>query len=127
MESFDRGVITSQTFRPHRSVERGKNTILLHDLVLGDTASRLGTLHGVYGASACIHVLDKSDAERTATVLITGELGNRSFCCLCVVKLDDTRAARATIGLVLNLRTINLSNSREQIDQIFVAGRPGQL
>lgn len=82
MESFDRGVITSQTFRPHRSVERGKNTILLHDLVLGDTASRLGTLHGVYGASACIHVLDKSDAERTATVLITGELGytNVSVC-----------------------------------------------
>jgi hypothetical protein len=42
-------------------------------------------------------------------------------------KLDNTGSARATIGLVLDLGTLDLANGGEELDQIFVAGRPGQL
>lgn len=42
-------------------------------------------------------------------------------------KLDNTGSARATVGLVLDLGTLHLANSGEELDQILVAGRPGQL
>jgi hypothetical protein len=42
-------------------------------------------------------------------------------------ELDNTGSARATVGLVLDLSTLNLANSGEEFDQILVAGRPRQL
>jgi hypothetical protein len=42
-------------------------------------------------------------------------------------KLDNTGSARATVGLVLDLGTLDLANSGEEFDQILVAGRPRQL
>jgi hypothetical protein len=42
-------------------------------------------------------------------------------------KLDDTGSARATVGLVLDLGTLDLANSGKEFDQILVAGRPRQL
>lgn len=50
-----------------------------------------------------------------------------SFSNVCVFKLDHTRATRAAIGLVLNLGTVDLSDRREQINEILVAGGPRQL
>ena len=42
-------------------------------------------------------------------------------------ELDNTGSARAAVGLVLNLGTLDLANGGEELDQILVAGRPGQL
>jgi hypothetical protein len=44
-----------------------------------------------------------------------------------VAELDNTGSARATVGLVLNFGTLNLTDSGEKLDQVLVAGRPGQL
>lgn len=46
----------------------------LHDLVLCD-ARRLSTLHHILRSAICIEILDERDAQRTTTVLITGEFG----------------------------------------------------
>jgi len=45
----------------------------LHNLILSQATGVLGTLHGV--AIAQISVLDIGQAQRSATVLVTSELG----------------------------------------------------
>lgn len=45
----------------------------------------------------------------------------------CAAELDDTSAARAAIRLVLDLSTFDLADGCEELDQILVASRPGQL
>lgn len=49
----------------------------LHDLVLGNTASRLSTLHhvGWTGTGAGVQVLDEGDAQGTTAILVAGEFG----------------------------------------------------
>jgi hypothetical protein len=57
---------------------RGKSKlrkIQLHDLVLGETTGWWDIIHHVALALRGGHVLDKSDAERAATILISSELG----------------------------------------------------
>ena len=52
---------------------------------------------------------------------------NGCLCCVCGIELDDASTAGAAIGLVLDLGTVDLANGGEQINQVIVAGRPGQL
>lgn len=42
-------------------------------------------------------------------------------------KLDDTGSARATVGLILDLGTLDLANRGEKLDEILVASRPGEV
>ena len=44
-----------------------------------------------------------------------------------LLELDDTSSTRAAVGLVLNLSTRNLSDCGEELNEILVAGRPGQV
>ena len=115
--------------------------MVLHDLVLRDGASRIGTVHGISLGSG-VHVLDEGDAERTATVLIAGELGwlllanvqlvvtgaiehtDSSFGGIRIVKLNHTGPARPTIWFILDLGTLNFADRREQIHEVFIACRP---
>ena len=51
-------------------------------------------------------------------------------CCLSSVgsiKLNDTSTAGAAVGLVLDFSALNFTNGGEQIDQVLIASRPGQL
>lgn len=43
------------------------------------------------------------------------------------VELDNASATGTAIGLVLDLRTLDLADGGEEFDEIFVAGRPGKL
>jgi hypothetical protein len=51
-------------------------TATLHDLILSQAASVLGTFHGF--AVALVGVLDIGETERPTPVLVTGELGCHS-------------------------------------------------
>lgn len=55
------------------------------------------------------------------------ELTDRGLRRVGAVELDHTRATRAAVGLVLDLRPIHLADGREQVHQVLVAGGPGQL
>lgn len=83
----------------------------LHDLVLRQPSMRV-SLHAISAASR-IEVADEAQAQRTATVLITLEFGNRGFCSVCRVKPHNASTTRAPAGLVLDLGLFNLSNSSE--------------
>lgn len=115
----------------------------LHDLVLGETASSLGAFHGIH--VVLIRVFGIGQAKGTAAILITGEL----FCTLLDFvrrramliegltngsvgislgfEFDDTCAARTTIGLILDLGALNRADSREELNEILVTSRPGQV
>lgn len=130
-----------RTFRPPGPLRQQQTKVkptnkrgILHDLILGDAAGGLGTVHGLRartradaGTGAHVHILDKGDAERTTAILVAGKLGDGRLCGLRIVELDHTGAAGAAIGLVLDLRAFDLADGGEQIDQIFIAGGPGQL
>ena len=62
-----------RTFDACASRKYHKGPITLHDLILGQSTSVLGTLHGI--AVAHIGVLDIGQAKGPATVLVTSELG----------------------------------------------------
>lgn len=78
-------------------------------------------------ATARREVLDVAQAKRTATVLVALELGNGRLGGVGAVEADNTAAARATARLVLNLGLLDLTDCREQLDEIVVACRPGKL
>ena len=99
-------------------------TGLLHDLVLSQAAVGV-SVHDI--VSTLIQVLDKAQVERTATVLVTLELGDGRLSGVGTVEANHTSASGTATGLVLNLSLLNLSDGCEQLDQIIVAGRPGQL
>lgn len=68
--------------RRRRSEETPETSMIdrpSHDLVLGDAASRLSTLHHVPGTrtGTGVQILDESDAQRATAVLVAGELGCR--------------------------------------------------
>jgi hypothetical protein len=42
-------------------------------------------------------------------------------------ELNDTTSARASVGLVLDFSALDLSDSGEELDEILVAGAPGQV
>jgi type IV secretory pathway VirJ component len=94
----------------------------LHDLLLQRTR-RLD----VHGGAGLVGVLDVGEAEGTAAVHVLLELGDSRSCVVLGAELDDTGATRATVGLVLNLRALDLADGGEQLDQILVAGAPGKV
>lgn len=73
-------------------------------------ASRLLALHRV---ATLVGVADVGQTERTTTVLVALELGDGRAGVLLVGELNDTSAARASVGLVGNLGTINLGDRLE--------------
>lgn len=81
----------------------------------------------VVAAVVLVQVLDEAKTKSTATVLVTLELGDSSLGRLAVVKADNAGTARATTGLVLNLSLLNLADSHEEVNEIIVASRPGEL
>lgn len=72
-------------------------------------------------------VLDVAQAKRTATVLVALELGNGSLGSVGAVETDNTAPTRATARLVLNLGLLDLTDCREELDEIIVTCRPGKL
>ena len=97
---------------------------ILHDLFL-ERAVRLD-IHGRRRAGL-VGVLDEGEAERTATVHVLLELRNRSLSVLLGAELDNTGTAGATVGLILDLCALDLTDSSEQLDEVLVAGAPGQV
>lgn len=74
-----------------------------------------------------VEVLDKAQVERAAAILVTLELGDGSLGVVFSVKSDDARASGAAARLILDLSLFHLANSSEELDKVFIAGRPGQL
>ena len=114
----------------------------LHDLILRQTTGMLGALHG-FTAVALVGVFDVRQSQGPAAVLVAGEFGyeivscssskdvnkltNRSLGVCALLKLNHTSSARAAIGLVLNLCTLNLADCREELNEILIARRPGKV
>ena len=98
--------------------------IVLHDLLLKRTVGL--DVHGRRRASL-VGVLDEGEAERTATVHVLLELGDGSLGVFEGAELDNTGTAGATVGLVLDLGALDLADSSEELDQVLVAGAPGQI
>lgn len=55
------------------------------------------------------------------------ERTNCGFRSIGSIKLNHTSTAGAAVGFVLDFSTINLADGGEQIDQVLIASRPGQL
>jgi hypothetical protein len=126
-----------------------KDENALHDLILGQTTRGLLSFHMSFhllrAGTAGVHVLDKGDTQRAATVLVTGELGcertlvcgyrsyrggkhtNASFSSVRRIELNNTSAAGAAMGFILDFGPLNLADGGEQIDKILVASGPRQL
>jgi hypothetical protein len=98
----------------------------------------LGAFHDI--AVAHVGVLDVGKTQRSTAILVTsefsyrcvsrlisnslGEHTNRRLCVGSLLEFNHTGSARATVGLVLNLGTFDLSNRGEELDEILVASRP---
>lgn len=82
-------------------------------------------VHAVSGARC--DILDVTQAERAAAVLIALELGNGGLGRVGTVEADHTAAARPAAWLVLDLSLLNLTNGGEELNKIVVARRPGEL
>ena len=96
---------------------------LLHDLILSQ-ASCLG-LHRITAARSLI--LDEGQAKRTTPVLVSRELLNGSIGVLGSIESNNTSSAGSAIWLVLDLGLLDLANGGEELNEIFVAGRPRKL
>jgi hypothetical protein len=94
----------------------------LHDLLLQRTRGL-----DVHGGAGLVGVLDVRQAEGTAAVHVLLELGDSRSCVVLGAELDNAGAARATVRLVLDLGTLDLADSGEQLDQVFVAGAPRKV
>jgi len=82
-------------------------------------------IHAV-NSSRC-HVLDEAEAKRSPSILIALELRDRCLSSVRAVKTHYTCTSRASTGLVLNLSLLNLTNGREQLDEVFIASGPWEL
>ena len=96
----------------------------LHDLLLSHD-SGFGAFHSVHAVR--VGILDEGETERSPAVLIASELGDGSLSIVVGAEFDHTSASRAAIWFILNLRSLDLANSREQLDEVFVAGGPRKL
>ena len=79
----------------------------LHDLVLGQTAMGIG-IHHVTSAGS--DVLDEAEAKGSAAVLVALEFGDRGFGSVGAVEPNNTRTARSTARLVLDLGLLDLTD-----------------
>jgi hypothetical protein len=94
----------------------------LHDLLLQRTRGL-----DVHGGAGLVGVLHVRQAEGTAAVHVLLELGDSRSGVVLRAEFDHAGAARATVGLVLDLGTLDLADGGEQLDQILVAGAPGEV
>jgi hypothetical protein len=95
----------------------------LHDLLL--QRARGLNVHG--GGAGLVGVLNVGETEGTATVRVLLELGDGGSRVVLGSELDDTGTTRATVGLVLDFSTLDLADGGEELDQVLVAGAPGQV
>lgn len=72
-------------------------------------------------------VFHEAQAKWAATVLVALELADSGVGSFSIVESDNTGTTGSSTWLVLNLGLLNLSDSREELDQIIVTGRPGKL
>jgi len=54
-------------------------------------------------------------------------LTDRSGCIILRRKLDDTGSLGATVGLVLNLSTLDFADGGKELDEVFITSGPGKL
>ena len=96
-----------------------------HHLVL-HASGRLSAFHHV--ATTLVEVLHVGQAECTTAIGVALKLGDRSARVLVTGEFDNALATRATtVLLVLNLRTLDLTDRLEQLNEIVVARAPRQL
>ena len=72
-------------------------------------------------------VFHEAQAKWAATVLVALELADGGVSGFSVVESDNTGTTRSSTRFVLDLGLLNLADSREEFDQIVVAGRPWEL
>ena len=96
---------------------------LLHHLLL-HVAGRLSALHHVAALVAVAHV---AQAERTTAVLVAGELGDGRGRVILGGELNNAGAAGTHVGLHFDLRTLDLADRYEELDEVVVGGAPRQL
>ena len=82
-------------------------------------------IHAVTAAGR--DILDVAQAEGTTAVLVTLELGNRGLGSVGAVEADYTATAGPTARLVLDLGLLDLADGGEELNQVVVARRPGEL
>lgn len=83
------------------------------------------SIHSI--CSARCKILDEAQAERATAVLVALELANSCVGSLGVVESDDSGTTGPATWLVLDLGLLDLADSREEFDQIVVAGGPRKL
>jgi hypothetical protein len=98
---------------------------ILHDLLLERSVGL--DVHGRHGGAGLVVVLDVREAKRTATVHVLLEFRDGSSGVLLGAELDNTGAAGATVGLVLDLSALNLTDSSEELDEVLVASAPRKV
>jgi hypothetical protein len=72
-------------------------------------------------------VANESQLQRTTAILVTRELGDGCLSVLDRVELHNTSTLGASIAFVLNLRLLDWTDRGEEVNEIFVASRPGEL
>lgn len=90
-------------------------------------AGAIHVLHLHVSPTRTARVQGKGQSERTSTILVIGELGDGLFSILGRSEANHTRAARAAVGLVLDFGLLDLADGLEELDQVIIAGRPGEL
>jgi hypothetical protein len=94
----------------------------LHNLLATSRVHRLAT-----SAIWCATIANIGELQRTAAVLVARELGDGRLGVVGAIELDDTSALGAAVGLVLDLGLLDGADRGEEIDEILIAGGPGEL
>lgn len=94
----------------------------LHHLVLCHPA--IG-FHSI--SSILVAVFNIRQAQGSTTVDVSSKLSDGSFSVIGTVKFHHTCTTRSSVGFVLDLGTLDLSDGGEQLDKIIVAGGPWEL
>lgn len=81
----------------------------------------------VHAVASRLDVFDEAQTKGSASILIALELRDCSLGRVGIVEADDSATARSTAGLVLDLGLLDLSDSREQLNEIFIASGPRKL
>jgi hypothetical protein len=91
----------------------------LHSLIL-----RCLSVHRISTTVTNVRVADEAQAKWAASVLVASELSDGCLSILSGIELHNTSATGASIWFILDFRLLDRANGCEEIDEIFVAGRP---
>jgi hypothetical protein len=108
----------------HRGLGYVHDTYALHDLILGQAAMGIG-LHAV--RVGLRQIFDEAESQWPVSVLISLKFGDGRLGSGNAVKSYNAGSARPTTWLVLNFGLLDFTDGGEQLDKIFVAGRPRKL